>query len=91
VQHTANPVRGIAADGAPPHWLDREVLWNAVETFERRPDAGLAREVEIALPAELSREQAGHLVRSYVLARKIHEGGARPAFVAGSRVKGVAP
>ncbi len=64
----------LLPDRAPQSWRDREVLWNAVETFERRPDAGLAREVEIALPAELSREQAGHLARSYVLAAFVADG-----------------
>ena len=61
-------------EDAPPGWRDREVLWNAVEVFERRRDAGLAREVEFALPAELLPEQAGNLARRYVLAAFVAEG-----------------
>lgn len=45
---------------------DRQTLWNEVERAERREDAQLAREVNIALPHELSREQQLALVRSYV-------------------------
>src|SRR4051812_30673614 len=37
------------------HWLrDRERLWNAVQRCESRRDAQLAREVNFALPHELS-------------------------------------
>ena len=45
---------------------DRQTLWNAVERAEVRDDAQLAREVNIALPHELSREQQLALLRSYV-------------------------
>ena len=35
----------------PPVWMsDRQALWNAVETAEKRKDAQLAREVQLALP-----------------------------------------
>lgn len=37
--------------------LDRQNLWNAVEKSERRKDALLAREFEIAFPQELNQEQ----------------------------------
>lgn len=40
-----------------PDWAaDRERLWNAAELAERRKDAKVAREYEVALPAELSAE-----------------------------------
>lgn len=45
---------------------DRQTLWNEVERAERRDDAQLAREVNIALPHELSREQQLVLIRNYV-------------------------
>ena len=45
---------------------DRQTLWNTVERVEVRDDAQLAREVNIALPHELSREQQLALLRSYV-------------------------
>lgn len=43
---------GLSADWA----LDRSALWNAAEFAEKRTDARVAREFEIALPRELSRE-----------------------------------
>lgn len=43
-----------------------EVFWNAVEAFEKRSDAQLAREFIIALPAELSVDQNIALVREFV-------------------------
>ena len=39
--------------GAPDRLADRELLWNEVEASERRKDAQLAREIELALPREL--------------------------------------
>jgi len=39
-----------------PEWMaDRTQLWNAVELAEKRKDARLGKEVEFALPRELSR------------------------------------
>ncbi|ULR43444.1 Ti-type conjugative transfer relaxase TraA [Rhizobium sp. K102] len=43
-----------------------EALWNAVETFETRADARLARELIIALPEELTRAENVALVREFV-------------------------
>ena len=40
---------------------DRAAFWNALERHHKRQDAILAREVEIALPAELTVEQRQHL------------------------------
>lgn len=40
-----------------PELLDRNQLWNTVEKVERRKDANLAREFEIAFPHELNAEQ----------------------------------
>lgn len=37
--------------------LNRQKLWNSVEKVERRKDATLAREFEIAFPNELNAEQ----------------------------------
>ncbi len=44
--------QGVSADWA----LDRSKLWNAAEFAEKRKDARVAREFEIALPHELSTE-----------------------------------
>lgn len=51
---------------APPDFSDRSVLWNSVEKTEKARNSQLAREVEIALPVELDREQQIQLVREYV-------------------------
>ena len=50
-----------------PAWMKvREPLWNSVERVERRKDAQLAREVEIALPVELTQDQQIGLLRDFV-------------------------
>ncbi len=41
-------------ENAPDTWSDRERLWNDVEAFEVRKDAQLAREVEFAIPREMT-------------------------------------
>lgn len=46
-----------APENTNPNLLDRQNLWNAVEKSERRKDALLAREFEIAFPQELNQEQ----------------------------------
>ena len=46
-----------APENTNPNLLDRQKLWNAVEKSERRKDALLAREFEIAFPKELNQEQ----------------------------------
>ncbi|WP_306150230.1 MULTISPECIES: Ti-type conjugative transfer relaxase TraA [unclassified Roseibium] len=43
-----------------------EALWNAVEAHETRVNAQLAREIVLALPVELSREDNIALVQGYV-------------------------
>ena len=61
-------------EGAPEEFADREKLWNAVETAEKRKDAQLAREVEIAIPRELSKEQGIELARDFVQAEFVEKG-----------------
>ena len=39
---------------APPEFADRSTLWNSVEQIEKARDSQLAREIEAALPRELS-------------------------------------
>ena len=56
----------LLPDNAPPAFSDRSALWNAVERIEKAKNAQLAREIEIALPHELTREQGVSLVREYV-------------------------
>ena len=52
---------GVSADWA----RDRSTLWNAAEAAENRKDARVAREIEIALPHELSAEQRLELTRDF--------------------------
>ncbi|RZL28328.1 MAG: conjugal transfer protein TraA [Sphingomonas sp.] len=44
---------------------DRSVLWNAAEAAEKRKDAKVAREYELALPCELDRGGREALVRAF--------------------------
>ncbi len=44
---------------------DRQTLWNAAEIAERRSNSRVAREYEIALPHELTRNQRTDLVRAF--------------------------
>ncbi|MGZ8245239.1 MobQ family relaxase [Methylomagnum sp.] len=54
-----------------PEWArDREILWNELEKSEKRKDSQLAREFDIALPAELGNEadleKWKYLVKDYI-------------------------
>jgi ATP-dependent exoDNAse (exonuclease V) alpha subunit len=61
VEHTE-----ILAPAGAPTWVqDRTTLWNTVEQAERRKDAQLAREIELGLPVELTKEQQVHLLRDF--------------------------
>ena len=59
---------------APPAFSDRSTLWNSVELSEKSNNAQLAREVEIALPVELSREEQTRLVREYCSSQFVSKG-----------------
>ncbi len=61
-------------EGAPERWRDREALWNEVEAREVRKDAQLAREVEFALPRELSQADGVELARSFVQREFVDKG-----------------
>ncbi|MFS8125475.1 Ti-type conjugative transfer relaxase TraA [Rhizobium sp. BR 250] len=56
----------ILPDGVDAPWaLDRSGLWNAAEFAERRCDARVAREFEIALPHELADTERLALTRAF--------------------------
>lgn len=61
-------------DNAPERFRDRETLWNEVQKVEKRSDAQFAREVEVALPKELSREEQIACVRAYVMENFVGKG-----------------
>lgn len=67
----------LALPDRAPAWLENaidgksvtgasEAIWNAVDAFETRADAQLARELIIALPEELTRAENIALVREFV-------------------------
>ena len=56
----------ILPANAPAEYTERAVLWNAVEKIEKAKNSQLAREIELALPVELSRAEHIALVREYV-------------------------
>ena len=59
---------------APPSFSDRSTLWNSVEQIEKSNNSQLAREIEIALPVELSREEQTRLVREYCSSQFVSKG-----------------
>src|SRR5436190_5726050 len=64
----------LLPENAPEAWSDRERLWNNVEAFEIRKDAQLAREVEFALPRELTQAQGIELARDFVQSEFVDQG-----------------
>ncbi len=55
----------VLPDGAPEWATDRAKLWNAAELAEKRKDACVAREIEVALPSELSPAERRRLVLDF--------------------------
>ncbi|WP_454749038.1 Ti-type conjugative transfer relaxase TraA [Ciceribacter selenitireducens] len=56
----------VLPEGVNAEWAkDRSALWNAAEFAEKRKDARVAREFEIALPHELSAEQRLEATREF--------------------------
>ena len=59
---------------APVSYKDRASLWNAVEMAERSSSCRLAREVQVALPLELTMEENIALVQQYVQKNFVSQG-----------------
>jgi Ti-type conjugative transfer relaxase TraA len=64
----------MLTENAPQAWSDRERLWNDVEAFETRKDAQLAREIEFAIPREMTERQGIGLARDFVQAEFVDRG-----------------
>jgi Ti-type conjugative transfer relaxase TraA len=64
----------LTPENAPAWMKDRKKLWNEVEKGERRKDAQLAREFNIALPRELTNEQNIELARTFVQKNFVDKG-----------------
>lgn len=52
-------------DGAPEWASERAKLWNAAEQSEKRKNSTVAREFEVALPAELTADQRRELAHAF--------------------------
>jgi ATP-dependent exoDNAse (exonuclease V) alpha subunit len=64
----------LAPEGAPDWAHDRMALWNAVEAVETRKDAQVAREITVALPAELDAADRRALVEGWVADQLVSQG-----------------
>jgi len=65
----------IIAPSNSPSWVnDREKLWNEVDKKETRCNARTAREINVALPIELSKEEQKELAREYVKTNFVENG-----------------
>lgn len=64
----------ILPENAPEEYTDRSTLWNAVEMSEKSKDAQLAREFELALPIELSRQQQIEVAEQFARAELVSQG-----------------
>jgi len=64
----------VLPDGAPEWASDRSALWNAAERAEKRKDACVAREYEVALPSELPPEERRRLAADFAREMANREG-----------------
>lgn len=65
----------ILAPAHAPGWVqDRAALWNAVEVAETRKNSQVAREIRVALPAELDHGQRVELVRDFCQRQFVDQG-----------------
>lgn len=64
----------VLPDGAPEWATNRGALWNAAEKAEKRKDACVAREYEVALPAELSPAERRRLALDFAQEMANREG-----------------
>jgi Ti-type conjugative transfer relaxase TraA len=64
----------MTPENVPEEFRERQSLWNEVEAAEKRKDAQLAREVEFAIPRELTREQGIELARDFVRSEFVDRG-----------------
>jgi len=64
----------LLPEGAAPWLGERDKLWNHVERLEKRSDAQLCREINMALPHELTDDQRHRLVRDFVNAEFVSRG-----------------
>ena len=69
------PVTMILAPSHSPEWVhDRQQLWSEVEKSETRKNSQVAREINIALPREISHQEQTDLIRGYVQKEFVDQG-----------------
>ncbi|MFZ4167046.1 MobQ family relaxase [Brevundimonas sp. NPDC058933] len=69
------PENHILAPENSPIWVqNREILWNEVEYSEKRKNSQLAREINVALPRELSNQQQTELIKDYIQDQFVDKG-----------------
>ncbi len=68
---------------APERLTDRATLWNEVERGDERKDAQLAREIEYAIPRELTKADGITLARAFVAEQFVARGMVRVGSYAG--------
>ncbi|MFH9561850.1 MobQ family relaxase, partial [Streptomyces globisporus] len=69
------PETHILAPENSPVWVkNREILWNEIERSEKRKNSQLAREINIALPKELSNQQQTELIKGYIQDQFVDKG-----------------
>lgn len=64
----------LLPQNAPEEYSDRQTLWNAVQKNEKRSDAELCREVEVALPVEWTRAQQIEYTKQYCNEQFVSQG-----------------
>lgn len=65
----------ILAPSNAPEWVsNRSRLWNEVENIEKSKNSQLARELNIALPIELSKDQQIELIRNFAKEQFVAKG-----------------
>ena len=64
----------LLPENTPTEFQNREILWNAVENAEKRKDAQLARELNIALPCEFSRQEQIEIMQEYIKENFVEKG-----------------
>ena len=74
-QREVEPETMILAPSHSPEWVhDRQQLWNEVEKAETRKNSQVAREINIALPREISHQEQTELIRGYVQKEFVDQG-----------------
>lgn len=69
------PESFILAPSHAPNWVhNREKLWNEVEKVEKQYNSQLLREIEVALPSEMSNEEQRELVERFVKENFVDDG-----------------